>query len=331
MQESIALSIAESSQVGEARRCANTIALRLGFSETDRGKVNLVVTEAANNLVKHAQDGVLLLRQINQLDQSGIEILALDKAPGIREVDRCLSDGYSTAGTSGHGLGAIRRLSDVFDLYSQLDSGTALLSQLWAGEPPSAATFDVGAVNLPKRGETVSGDAWAVDLTPQRSRFMVADGLGHGEMAAQAATKAVQIFFEQRDRLPAQMLDVMHGALRSTRGAVVAIADLSEQELRFAGVGNIVGSVLAERNISLMSHNGTVGHEARKIQQFSHRWPSDGLLILHSDGLATHWRLDRYPGLRRKHPSLIAGVLYRDFQRGRDDVTVLVARPYRST
>ena len=47
---------------------------------------------------------------------------------------------------------------------------------------------------------------------------------------------------------------------------------------------------------------------------------------MHSDGLTTHWTLERLPGLAARHPSLIAGVLYRDFKRGRDDVTVVVAR-----
>jgi hypothetical protein len=49
-------------------------------------------------------------------------------------------------------------------------------------------------------------------------------------------------------------------------------------------------------------------------------------LVLHSDGLGTRWNLNAYPGLSAHHPSLIAGVLYRDFKRGTDDVTVLVAK-----
>ena len=75
----------------------------------------------------------------------------------------------------------------------------------------------------------------------------------------------------------------------------------------------------------MVSYNGTVGHEVRKIREFTYLWPKGGLLVMHSDGLGTQWRLDRYPGLIARHPSLIAGVLYRDFNRGRDDVTVLVA------
>jgi len=329
MRGSLALSIADPSQVGEARRSAIAIALRLGFNETDRGKVGLVVTEAANNLLKHAKEGVLLLQEISQGDRVGVEILAIDKGPGMAEIDRCLSDGYSTAGTSGHGLGTIQRISSVFDIYSRPEIGTALLAQLWAGQPSSLPSFETGAICLPKRGEEVSGDAWATKIMPQRSLFLVADGLGHGPSAAQASAEAVRSFIQNCDRPLPAIFEAAHDALRSTRGAALAIAEVNpEQEaLRFVGVGNISGDILSfSGNHSLMSHNGTVGHEVRKIQEFTHAWPSDGLLILHSDGLGTQWRLDRYPGLRQKHPSLIASVLYRDFNRGRDDVTVLVAR-----
>jgi hypothetical protein len=76
----------------------------------------------------------------------------------------------------------------------------------------------------------------------------------------------------------------------------------------------------------MVSYNGTVGHEVRKIQEFTYQWHPEAILLLHSDGLGTQWRLERYAGLMYKHPSLIAGVLYRDFHRVRDDVTVLVAR-----
>jgi hypothetical protein len=64
----------------------------------------------------------------------------------------------------------------------------------------------------------------------------------------------------------------------------------------------------------------------RRVQQFDLPLPTNALLLLHSDGLATHWNLADYPGLVGRHPGIIAGVLYRDHERGRDDVTVLVVR-----
>ena len=77
---------------------------------------------------------------------------------------------------------------------------------------------------------------------------------------------------------------------------------------------------------SVVSQPGTAGHLARGIREYTYRWPSGALLVLHSDGVSTHHDLTRYPGLGQRHPALIAGVLLRDAGRGRDDATVVVAR-----
>lgn len=350
MRDPVALPIVESSQAGEARRIAMAIADRLGFNETERGKVGIVVTEVANNLVRHAKDGQLLLQARTRNHIEGIEILALDKGPGIVNISECLRDGFSTAGTPGNGLGAISRLSALFDIYSVPNVGTALLTHLWAspnealqsngiavpeGRFPSFravspdSNLELGVVCLPSPGEEVSGDAWASDQSSGRSLLLVADGLGHGPLAAQASLEAVRIFRENVRLSPKQIVEAAHAALRSTRGAAMAIAEVDFERLavRFAGIGNIAATILSPQgSYSMVSHNGTVGHEVRKIQEFVYQWPKGGLLVMYSDGLGTQWRLDRYAGLAARHPSLIAGVLYRDFNRGRDDVTVLVAR-----
>ena len=330
MRESVAITITESSQTGEARRVAIALATKLGFRETERGKVGIVVTEIANNLVQHAHGGVLLLRLIEHHSVIGIEVLSLDKGRGMVDVDECLQDGFSTAGTLGNGLGAIRRLSDLFEIYSMPNQGTAILVHLWSDstpQPPEKA-LEIGVVCLPKRGEDVSGDAWACQVDDHRSLLLVADGLGHGSAAANAALQAVRIF-QEHHRSPGAIVEAAHAALRSTRGAVLAIAeiDFEQQSVRFAGIGNIAASIFSfTQHHHMLSHNGTVGHEIRKIQEFSYPWYANGLLIMHSDGLNNKWQLERYPGLSQKHPSLIAGVLYRDFNRERDDVTVLVAK-----
>lgn len=332
MTEPVALPILESSQAGEARRIAIALASRLGFNETERGKVGIVVTEVANNLVLHATDGKLLLQPLTRNNIEGIEILALDKGPGMSNISECLRDGFSTAGTPGTGLGAISRLSAFCDIYSVRNVGTACLAQLWASPLPTSqpdSHLESGVVCLPKTGEEISGDAWAIDQDSGRSLVLVADGLGHGPQAALASREAVRIFRANLGRSPKEIVEAAHAALRSTRGAALAIAEVDFERLtvRFAGVGNISGTIFSPlKSNSMVSYNGTVGHEVRKIQEFIYQWPKGGLLVMHSDGLGTQWRLDRYPGLTAKHPSLIAGVLYRDFNRGRDDVTVLVAR-----
>ena len=108
---------------------------------------------------------------------------------------------------------------------------------------------------------------------------------------------------------------------------LLAQLDLLQNRLDFAGVGNIMASITTgEARRQMVSHNGIVGSNVRRIQEFRHDWSPASLLLLCSDGLGTRWDLAQYPGLDRHHPSVIAGVLYRDFVRGRDDATVLVIR-----
>lgn len=328
---SVAVAVTEPSHAAEARRAAGRIAARLGFDESAAGRVALVATEAATNLVKHTRGGEVVVQPVALEDAVGLEILALDQGPGMRNVAASLRDGYSTAGSPGTGLGAIARLASRFDIYSAPGVGTAVLARLWCREPAHrpGARLDVGGVCLACPGETVCGDGWAVQEQGACTVVMLADGLGHGEPAADAAGQAIRAFGGTRNGAPARIVGTLHQALRSTRGAAVGVAevDLGRSLVTYCGVGNIAGLLLGAAGARhLASHNGTAGHEARKIDEFRYPWPEGGLLVLHSDGLTTHWSLDRYPGLSSRDPSLIAGVLYRDFARRRDDVTVVVAR-----
>jgi anti-sigma regulatory factor (Ser/Thr protein kinase) len=327
----VVVPVADPSGVGEARRVATALARRLGFDDAGCGRGALVVTEAAGNMVKHAGGGEILLRGIERGGVVGLDVLALDRGPGMTDPSRCLGDGFSTAGTPGTGLGAIARQASLLDLYTSPGAGTALLSRIWARQAPPASggLLEVGVVHLPRAGEEVCGDGWAVEQQPGRCLILVADGLGHGPQAADAARAAVRIFREHAGLDPVEIVRRIHAALRSTRGAAVAVAEVrpDAQELRYVGVGNIAGTVFAEgASRSAVSHNGTAGGEARKIQEFAYPFPKGAVLVMHSDGLATSWRLEQYAGLAARDPGLVAAVLYRDFNRGRDDVTVLAAR-----
>lgn len=330
MIQNILIPVVESSQVGEARRRAMDFASQLNFQETERGRVGIVVTEIAGNLIKHAQDGELLLRSLHIGDLNGLEILALDKGAGMENVGECLRDGFSTGGTPGTGLGSISRLADFFDIYSIPSVGTAVVAHLWATPPPkNLVSLKIGAVNIPLASEQTCGDAWAVIETDTgRQLVIVADGLGHGELAFEASAKAIRVAQENSQCSPQEILELMHGSLRNTRGAAVAVAqlDFNQQLVLFAGVGNIAASIIAPESRSMVSYNGIVGYQIHKIQEFTYPFPPGATLVLSSDGLATGWRIDRYNGLIVKHPSLVAGVLYRDFKRLRDDVSVVVVR-----
>jgi serine phosphatase RsbU (regulator of sigma subunit) len=194
---------------------------------------------------------------------------------------------------------------------------------------PGAARLDAGVVCLPKPGETACGDGWFARGENDRCVVMLVDGLGHGVDAAAAARAATDVLATQPRRDVTDLADSVHGALRSTRGAAAALAVVmpASGKGEFCGVGNINCVVRSEgKSRSLVSHNGILGHQVRKFQEFSFPFPGNALLIMHSDGLTAKWSLDDYPGLETRQPALIAGVLFRDFGRGSDDASVLVAR-----
>jgi anti-sigma regulatory factor (Ser/Thr protein kinase) len=326
------LTITDLSSAGEARRAALACAHTLGMDETDSGKVSIAVTELATNIVKHANTGKILCEAVGYRRVWGLRVLAIDKGPGIRDIPKALSDGYSTSGTMGTGLGAIRRLATRFDLYSVPDRGSCVLAEFWPkGKLPDADSFALGVVSLAMRGESVCGDGWGVRPSPDRYFFMLVDGLGHGIFAAEAAREAERVLADSDSTTSAAILRDFHDALKKTRGAAAAIAAISKEKgvLAFSGVGNISATVHdGPTRRGLASLNGTLGHQISKFQEFAVPWNPDSILIMHSDGLGTRWDLNQYPGLSRKHPGVIAGMLYRDFERERDDVTVLVAKNF---
>lgn len=331
----IIITIDESSKVGEARRTASALAHSLGFDETETGKVALIATEATTNLLKHAGGGELFLSVLEREEQYGLEILALDRGPGMTNIERCMEDGFSTAGSSGNGLGALARLATDFDIHSSPGGGTVLMARFWNSTPsdPGNTSLDYGVIACPAIGEEICGDSWAV-ASERKSALrlaMVVDGLGHGPQAAEASRKAVAVFHDQLRLGPVGILHAAHAALKSTRGAAMAIAQIDGErgEVRFAGVGNIGGTINVSgerRGFGMVSQNGIVGHAMRKVQEYTYPWSRDDLLIMYSDGLGSQWDLERYAGISARRPSLTAGLLYRDYKRGRDDVTVLVAR-----
>jgi anti-sigma regulatory factor (Ser/Thr protein kinase) len=317
--------VTEASQVGEARRLAARLAKAAGFGETEIGRITLLATELGNNLARYAKGGRMLVQTIATASGTAAEIMAIDSGPGMADVNRCLQDGYSTGGTPGTGLGAVRRQASVFDVHSTPGLGTVVMARVNLERATRAGAFTWGSVSIAKPPELVCGDTWRVIARGSELAVLVADGLGHGPLAATAARKAADVFEEHAFAEPRVVIERAHAAMPGTRGAAVAIARLDGLRLDYAGVGNIAGTVAApERSAGLVSQNGTVGVQVRKVQQMEYSLPQRGVLIMHSDGLSQRWSLDAYPGLLTRHPAVIAGVLSRDFSRGHDDATVVV-------
>jgi anti-sigma regulatory factor (Ser/Thr protein kinase) len=327
------IEVREQSQVAEVRRVVAELALAQGMSSGEAGRCALVATEASTNLVKYGKHGFVTASAFTEWGTSGIQLVAADKGPGFSNFLASSRDGVSTGGSLGIGLGGIMRASDLFEVFTVAGQGSALLSRIAKGNAkpkvPEGA-LAIGTRRAAMRGQVECGDACSYTRAGGWQRLCVVDGLGHGPLAARAATEAIAIV--RAAPAAATPLDVMaraHEALKSTRGAVMAVAaiDHAAGRLCFAGVGNIAAAIYsAEQTRHLISVEGVVGYQSRTLKMEEHVWHEGCTLILASDGVSTRWNLARYPGLLNRHPVLIASVIHRDFARDTDDATLLVAK-----
>jgi anti-sigma regulatory factor (Ser/Thr protein kinase) len=320
--------VADPTQIAESRRRVTKLAGPVGLLQPRIDEVAIVVTELATNLLKHGGGGHIHAARFSDAAGSGLELLALDRGPGMADPGRCMQDGYSTAGSPGNGLGAIARLASSMQIYTKPGQGTAILARFLVS-PAEGRQPMVGAVLAPYPGEQVCGDAWSWCATTKGPTVMLADGSGHGIEAARAAETAVRVFTDNAQEDCESLVERIHRALAPTRGAAVAVArlDTAARLVRFVGVGNISAVVASGGTVRhMVSNNGTAGHVAPRIREFTYDCTHEPVLILHSDGLTSRWDLATYPGLIGQHPSIIAGVLLRDHRRGRDDASVVVMR-----
>lgn len=305
-----------------------------GFEEAERGKVDIIVSEMASNLIKHkALNGQILVKQIDKKGKIGVEILCLDNGPGMHDPKRMMQDGVSTFGSAGEGLGAIQRLSNEFDLYSHFGVGTVVLSRLFSklNETDKIdCPLSLNIVCVPKKGEIVSGDAWGFKVSNKEVFIMVADGLGHGPDANTAAVTAVNSFIASSSEQPFAILKDIHPLMKKTRGAVGSVVKINggTKTMTYCGIGNISSRlVMKETTKSLVSYNGTLGFAApTHMNDHVFPWEYAPLFIMHSDGLKSRWDMSRYPGLERHDGTVVAGVLYKDNDRGSDDCLVAIIK-----
>ncbi len=323
----------EPTAAGQARRVATALARQLGFGENRVAEIGIVVTELATNLDRHADQGTLVVRSVRATAHAAVEVVAIDRGPGIADLASAIEDGRSTAGTLGVGLGAVHRLADVVTALSEPGQGTVITARFHASKesPSELAADDAAGLTRPIEGEEICGDAYAVMRADGRMRLMMCDGSGHGPLAAAASRAAVATFCERPSGEPPEaVVAAIHAALRGSRGGAVAVADLDPAggRVRFAGLGNIAACIVAEnRKSGMISVPGIAGYQARTIRAFDHALPAGATVVLHSDGLTGKWSAETWPRLFASTPLVIASVLLRDAGVHRDDASVLVARP----
>jgi len=329
--DSVWLPVQDAGAVGAVRRAATRLGQALGLAEARLADLAIVASELGSNLYKHADDGLVLVRAVRRAGRAGVEIVTLDKGPGMADIGRSIEDGHSTSGTLGIGLGAVARQASEFDAYSHPGTGTVIAAAVWEPSRPSPEPgFEAIGVGRPMSGEEVSGDGYASRTTERGTvQLMVCDGLGHGPLAAFAAQAAEAAFRSAAQAAPKEVLEHLHRSLTHTRGAVATVVELDpgSERARFAGLGNISGSIVdnGQRRMMVMQP-GIAGHQRPRLRELELPCPPTAVVVLHSDGINGQWSLDRYPGLIARTPLVVAATLFRDASVRRDDATIMVAK-----
>jgi anti-sigma regulatory factor (Ser/Thr protein kinase) len=320
------------SSVGEARRAARTIAAALCFPTQAGEEIAVATTELATNLIKHAGGGTLTLTPLAQGGRVGLELRSHDTGRGIADVEQALGDRFSTAGTRGTGLGAVNRLMDEFDIASRRGVGTDIVCRKWLRQTRTSVRscpLAFGVATRPRRSGQPNGDGFVVVQWAESALIGVIDGLGHGQFAHRAAQAARQ-YVESHFDMPLDQIFLGTGrACRATRGVVMALArfDWGESRLTFATVGNILARVFPRSEpFKFVIRRGVIGLNAPSPRVTEHSWPLDHVLVLHSDGVSTHWSWQDFPGWANRPAAAMAQDLLRAKAKDDDDATVIVVR-----
>ena len=320
------------SNVGVARVGSKALAGSIGFDPTACEEIALAMTELATNLIKHAEGGKLTLTPLAGDGRTGLEIESCDSGPGIADVEQALADHFSTSGTRGTGLGAVNRLMDELDITSEHGRGTRIACRKWVRQHPisiRSCPLAFGVATRPRRSGEDNGDAIVVKHWAESVLVGVIDGLGHGQLAHRAAQAARQ-YVESHFDLPLdQIFRGVGRACRATRGVVMALArfDWGQGRLVFASVGNIEARIFPSPALFRFSiRRGIIGLNAPNAMVTEHPWPPGHMLVLHSDGLRTHWSSKDIPGLAEQPVQALAQELLRLLAKDEDDATVIVVR-----
>ena len=111
---------------------ARCLAVEAGFDETNQVLIATAASELATNIVKYAKKGEVILKIIQRDRQLGIEMIARDDGPGIRDIEQVMQDNFSTSkGSLGLGLPSVQRIMDEFKIESQPGQGTIVSTLKW--------------------------------------------------------------------------------------------------------------------------------------------------------------------------------------------------------
>lgn len=339
------------------RRSIKLLCLRIGFSSNSIDSVLLMLTELLTNVSKHAKGIAEISATVLKQDYrySGIKVVVRDYGPGIDNISEALLDGYSSAGSLGLGLGAVKRLSDEFIINSNphtkynFDTGTVVeFIKYLKSKPVNMLSMD----NLPqyhnkstyfnsakwfldgnsekKDGSRYNGDAiyWSNDTNEIIGA--VIDGIGHGYPAYIASKLALEAIKNNKNKTVSQILKIMHKDLAESVGCQILLLkiDKNSKLLTYIIIGNIRAFVLEGSSFkSLLSKDGTIGRMLPSLSEQVINVSQPISLIAHTDGISRVW-ISELRSNNQMKIQVFNNEYFRNYRKRNDDSSWLCLRNY---
>lgn len=323
------------------------------FPRDERGVIGTVVSELATNIIKYAGHGVIRIEPLFKDGKPGVRVQAIDHGPGIADLETALRDGFSTGGTLGLGLPAVRRMMDSLNIHCPEAGGTHVEAIRWCRRPVGT-TAALGATGTRPtqrkagtplkvrietrqrayRSHTVCGDRTWSHQTDSYALLAQLDGTGHGPTAHDATARivgAVEAHIAQWPERPDAgllpgLMDACHEAATSTVGAAITLAliDRLDSALHHVGVGNTCAMSFSPSGWEGVSRTGVIGQRYRPPVIGSHHLSAGDTVVLFSDGLSSSQvRQMRRRSDRPIDPVAIADLLM-STAKAEDDASCLV-------
>jgi anti-sigma regulatory factor (Ser/Thr protein kinase) len=337
------LEVYHPADVAEAGRAARALAGKVGFQGHAGEEMAVVACELASNLLRHARGGLLVFRTFEDEAFTGLEMEAMDRGPGIPDPERAMTDGFSTVGGLGYGLGSVNRIMDDVEITPREGGGTRVRTRkrLRRSAPTDyPCPLQFGAATRAHPSATINGDAFLVKAWDRGALVGVIDGLGHGPFAHRASQTARRYLAYHWDHSLEAIFRGVGRACLSTRGVVMALGrfDFGSSpertstegesiQLSFASVGNVEARTFrTPASLSFHVRRGVLGLNAPAAAVSVHPWKREWILVFHSDGLRSHWRLEDFPDLAETSAQGTAEALLCRLAKQDDDATVVVVK-----
>lgn len=296
----------------------------VGLNDVQLQETEIALRELVNNILKHG-GGVGVVRLSKGDDSLTIEVE--DWGQGVSNFLEAMEDGYTTGGGLGGGLPAVNRLMDSFRLISRPKGGALFRAVKNASivDTNAHSRWHFSVFSRPKTSENFNGDGYFLRRNGKSTFIALVDGLGHGTLAHISAQRALRYIEQYYHWNEVELIKLLHEKLRGTRGVVLGIVKIGEglNKIRYTGVGNIYGLVFRDRAVNFINYNGTLGVRIRKVKTMEYETGLGDLLILHTDGINSHW-LQEFNNLWSDNLIDFSQQLINNYSRTSDDATVIV-------